>query len=178
MPGASVKTITHLVLAFLVSVQKIGLFRSISYWVAMWMIWAIETARRALPVIRWRLSPRVDLETLAARNTACETCEAAETVQVDGDTKRYCRACGCPKWKWSELTVKNQRQAHNCPLGRHAGSVATVKWDAAKKQPVGGCAGCGGSNGHKQLPNVPPIIYDPLAARNNAALVETPPGVN
>jgi hypothetical protein len=45
---------------------------------------------------------------------------------VDGD-KKYCGACGCPKWRLSELKTKLRFARLNCPL---------KKW-SAYEQPIG-----------------------------------------
>lgn len=121
-----------------------GFVKTSSKWTASIWRWAIGLAWKARLVLHWRMSRRVDLQTFVDRETACADCDHAE----DTESGKYCKACGCAKWKWSELSVKNTREAHNCPLGRHAGSIATKKVGPDGKI-VGGCVGCGqGTNGH------------------------------
>lgn len=66
------------------------------------------------------------------RNRMCDECEA---IEVTPHGLRYCGGCGCPRTKWSELTMKNSRQGHNCPRGTHRGSRVIGMG--------GGCKNCG-----------------------------------
>lgn len=63
-------------------------------------------------------------EVTEARLAICRVCEKLKT----DDNKMYCGACGCPKWKLSELSTKLTFARLNCPLR---------KW-SAYEQPIGG----------------------------------------
>lgn len=48
------------------------------------------------------------------RNKSCNSCE--KLIRHNG--KRYCGACGCPKWTMAELDTKLKLRKLVCPLGR------------------------------------------------------------
>ncbi len=107
-----------------------GLLRAISGQVAGWVMVGLAYTWKARLVIHWRLSPRMSPAKYATREAVCNACE---TQEVADDGKRYCGSCSCKRWKWSELSMKNSREGHSCPLGKHEGS----------KQKTG-CSSCGG----------------------------------
>jgi hypothetical protein len=113
-------------------IQQVGLLRTLSGLVAQLFIATFRYAWKARLVMHWRLSPQVTQEVYTARQAVCATCDSLE--KEDGGS--YCKSCGCRHWAWSELSVKNTREGHRCPLGKHEGS---------KKR--GGCSGCGGNVG-------------------------------
>ena len=116
-----------------------------------WLLWFMGMGWQFRRLMHWRLSKNLSPHIVELRNAICAECPQLAIV---GD-KRYCKACGCPKWKWSELSVKNTREGHNCPLGKHPGSVATMRVDE-KGNIVGGCKGCGGKqngNGTMAVPD-------------------------
>lgn len=55
----------------------------------------------------------VSLPVLEARKAACDGCSAAKKV---GPEEWYCKSCGCPEWKRSQLQVKWTMPAATCPL--------------------------------------------------------------
>lgn len=117
----------------LVAVQKQGLCRSLSYLAADGGIRALRFAWKARLVWYWRWSPIVPNDEYDARDAACMSCER-QKVTGNG---RFCQQCGCADWRWSELTVKNTRKGHFCPLGKHPGQISVPAH-------AGGCKGCSG----------------------------------
>lgn len=117
-----------------------GVLRVVGHLAAAAGRWEIDQLWRSYQVTKWRVSRRVSVEALAKRLKACEACEGLIKVGF----RRFCAPCGCPQWRWSNLLVKNQRQAHNCPWGLHDGSYKTK----------GGCSSCGGGrrNGQHRAP--------------------------
>lgn len=119
------------------TIQHVGLLRSISLWAMEGLRYIVEQAWKARLVAHWRLSPPIDEAEYDERETICRSCphevRVLDVRKPDG-LGRYCGACGCRKWKWSELRTKNKRRGHNCPEGKHRGSKATA----------GGCKNCGG----------------------------------
>lgn len=91
----------------------------------------LQWCNRGIMLGLWRVSRRVSTILLEERMGTCFACEVADPDA----TGIYCGACGCPKWSASELNVKNGRRLHNCPLGKHEGSVRLVT--------IGGCKNCG-----------------------------------
>lgn len=61
--------------------------------------------------LKAKLGPRVDDKTLVYRLTTCYKCESVE--HVEGYS--YCKACGCPRWRDSELTRKLEMKYSTCP---------------------------------------------------------------
>lgn len=123
-------------------VYRLGLIRAITRQLAGWAMVAWATAWRARKVWYWRWSPLVTAERYAERNVTCEACERQNVVRDGryGDRpSRYCKSCGCPASRWSELTVKNTREGHLCPRGLHEGS------ELPETTGGGGCKGCGGN---------------------------------
>lgn len=55
----------------------------------------------------------VSLPVLEARKAACDGCSSAKKV---GPEEWYCKSCGCPEWKRSQLQVKWTMPAATCPL--------------------------------------------------------------
>ena len=109
-----------------------GFLRAISMTLAMIAMLAVERLWRVRLFFLWLMSPRVDDATFRAREGVCDGCEKLQR----SNGARYCGACGCPKWRFSELSRKNRRLGHNCPLGKHPGSVVLPPG-------MGGCSGCG-----------------------------------
>lgn len=113
-----------------------GVLRVVGHLAAAAGRWSIDQLWRGYQLAKWRVSRRVSVAVFKARQEACDRCEALVKVW----SKRYCGACNCPHWRYSELTMKNQRQGHNCPMGLHNGSYRTTS----------GCPGCGGGNKNGQ----------------------------
>lgn len=123
-------------MAFCWRVQSMGLLRAISHESVRPGLWFFGWIWKTRLFLHWKKSPKVTAEALAIRNVICNDCPELDR---DGE-KRYCKACGCPKWYMSELGTKNELAGHNCPLGKHPGSVALP----VIQQPAStGCAGCG-----------------------------------
>ena len=122
-----------------------GVLRVIGHQLATFIRWMFDQVWRLYLVSKWRLSRRVTIEVLTKRLKACEGCEGVEKIGF----KRFCRPCGCPNWRWSNLLVKNQRRAHNCPWGKHDGSWKTK----------GGCSSCGGG-GNKNGKHKAPVAQE------------------
>lgn len=136
----------------LVTIQKQGLFKALSYFVAGWLLWALNLAWKARRVWYWAWSPRVPEDELVARNAACATCERRKIKAPPSGFFRwsvlgfdlfpggaFCAECGCWDWFLALLRIKNTREGHVCPLGLHPGQKPMPQRKA------GGCQGCGGS---------------------------------
>ena len=139
-PGWDAK-VYHFIRNLLTMMVIKGVWRVVGHLSVKIVRWVFDWSWRGYQLVRWRLSRRVGVDAFAKRQQACSSCN--ESVQVG--FKRYCRACNCPRWRCSELTIKNQRVGHNCPLGLHDGSYRTS----------GGCSTCGGgpkTNGKQTAP--------------------------
>lgn len=87
----------------------------------------------------WFFSKRVSDIEYRDRMSDCGGCDS---MTIDADGKKWCGSCGCPHWRYSELTVKNRYAGHNCPRGIHVGSIP-LPVIAQPEKSNGGCAGCG-----------------------------------
>ena len=97
-----------------------GLVYATSNTVAGLGLWFTMWAWRVTTFGFWLLSRPASVELKAARERKCDACPSLEKTK---DGKRFCGSCSCPRTKYSELTTKNGREGHNCPLGLHPGSV-------------------------------------------------------
>lgn len=109
-----------------------GFIRTTVKTFALFVMGAIVWCWRAHTFVHWLVSRKASTTLQQERNAQCDDCEVLETMD---DGRRFCKGCGCPKTKWSELTTKNGRQGHNCPMGTHRGSRQIGR--------VPGCKGCG-----------------------------------
>ena len=101
--------------------------------VLAFVLMAIVTACwKAHSFLHWATSKKASTALQQERNSQCDECKLLEVLD---DGRRFCGGCGCPKSKWSELTTKNSRQGHNCPMGTHRGSRRLGR--------IPGCKGCG-----------------------------------
>lgn len=144
----------------LVAVQKQGLWRSVSYTGASILLWALNLAWKARKVWYWRWSPLVSEQERLARNAACARCELRKVKDAPSGFFRwailghdlfpggtFCDACGCWDWFLAVLGIKNTREGHICPRGKHPGQTPTPQRKA------GGCEGCGKkTNGKRRRP--------------------------
>jgi len=107
------------------------------------ILWILTFTWKGMLVFYWRISPKVPAEVYAKRQCICEGCPH---VEIDGND-RYCGKCTCPHTRWSELSTKNQREDHNCPMGLHPGSVLVDMERPLEREPgkPSGCKGCGGN---------------------------------
>lgn len=131
-------------------------FRAAGYvlvvWKLAWMAWGF---------VCWRLSKLISEAAYKIRDDICRKCKR-QVVVLDGrytdHESRYCGSCGCTHNRWSELTVKNTRQGHICPLFKFpehakwreyveqmkkAVEEAGKKAAQTPKKPKAGCKGCG-----------------------------------
>ena len=120
---------------------------------------ALAYGMRGLLLFDWLTSPRVSDEEQDVRDSICDTCEHLDATNSGPARVRFCKACGCPKTRYSELTVKNSRRDHNCPEGRHPGSVALpVELRVGCNTP-----GCGGGSGGVAQPPPQPAVLGGVA---------------
>lgn len=125
---------------FLNSCNTIGVIRATSSVCVRTAMVGSALAWKGYLFIRWATSRKVSPEVHRDRDAICSTCDAN-----DGG---YCKDCGCPKWHFSKLQIKNSRERHNCPRGLHPGSVMIPLpvIEAPAQQKKAPCVGCG-SNG-------------------------------
>ncbi len=112
-----------------------GLISATSITVSRHLLWGTMWIWRAMTFLFWRLSRKTSEELRSVRDKHCDNCDSLETTE---DGRRYCGSCGCPRTVYSELSTKNGREGHNCPLGIHPGSVRLAR------TPCSG-SGCGGN---------------------------------
>ncbi len=165
----------------LVTAQKQGFFRAMSYFAAGGLLWALNLAWKARRVWHWAWSPRVSEEELIARSAACNTCERRKIKAPPSGFFRwsvlgfdlfpggaFCATCGCWDWFLALLRIKNTREGHVCPLGLHPGQ------EPMPQHKAGGCKGCGGTkktNGAR----VPGVAPGPPIVRTQGTDVRIPP---
>lgn len=70
--------------------------------------------RRAVQFVKAIASREASDETVRRRLAACEACSELDRA---GD-QRFCRACGCPAWRFADLGAKAKHSAATCPLGK------------------------------------------------------------
>jgi len=70
--------------------------------------------RRVLDFVKAVTGPRVRHAEYLRRIAVCSTCPKLVTK----GRKRYCGACGCPKWLPAELRIKARLANADCPLGK------------------------------------------------------------
>lgn len=97
-----------------------GFVRATSVELANTMNGIVVFIWKARAFVFWRMSPVASPELQESRNGSCDKCKVLDKRK---DGRRFCKACACPPTKWSELTTKNGREGHNCPLGIHPGSL-------------------------------------------------------
>ncbi len=129
------ESVHRLMFMLLSSWQSMGFIRTASKMLAALVMFVFTWAWNARLFLFWFFSPRVSDFDFEIRQGICNNCDKL-TREEDGT--RWCGACGCPKWKYSELTIKNEYAGHNCPLGKHPGSVALPVINQS-----GGCTNCG-----------------------------------
>ena len=160
--------------------EEKGFWAAIAFCSARTARWLSRWAWNGRLVWYWRLSRRIAPADIEERNTICRSCpswSAAPGRSLIGRTwsrflrrlaiprklhvtaceDGYCNSCGCPKWTWARLTIKNQRWGHDCPLGKHPGS--TPREERAKV----GCPGCGGGSGGVAQPPPQPAVLGGVA---------------
>lgn len=132
--GHKAHSLVHMLL---LSWQSLGFIRTASKLCAGLFIFALTWLWNVRLFLFWCLSRKVNESEYAFRNATCDACPS----QVIEDGKKWCGSCGCPRWHYSELAVKNMYAGHNCPLGKHPGSVALPV--IQQPQATTGCTGCG-----------------------------------
>jgi hypothetical protein len=73
----------------------------------------LEKAAGYLKAEASALMGSVPLPVLEARKAACDGCDSARKA---GPEEWYCKSCGCPEWKRSQLQAKWTMPAATCPL--------------------------------------------------------------
>ena len=115
-----------------------GLIVTVSRGLAGLSLNAARLCWKGYTLAKWTVSRKVSELVYSRRMQACKTCEGM-TLRDDG--AMFCGPCNCPKWRWSNMAVKNTKKAHNCPLGIQDGSFAVM---AVNQKTKGGCkGGCG-----------------------------------
>jgi len=74
----------------------------------------VTPVKQAASLARAVAGKRADGAVFSERMTICMKC--GERKDVNG--KHYCGACGCPKWKLSELGQKLRFSGYHCPAGK------------------------------------------------------------
>ncbi|MHC4545909.1 MAG: hypothetical protein ACYSYL_15550, partial [Planctomycetota bacterium] len=89
-----------------------------------WLAASYPRARSFVSVIA---GPRVSPYEFDERQRACDSClylrvrlPATRSEADAGGIRRYCATCGCPDWRYSELSRKNRYARHRCPKNLHA----------------------------------------------------------
>lgn len=138
------------------AVQKHGLWACGVHYFWRWLSGSLARkafaffgfAWKARLVWYWRWSPSVSEDEYVARDAVCMSCERQKLkpppVGFWGRAfawlfpgGRFCQQCGCSDNRWAELTVKNTREGHFCPMHKHPGQPPMPAMKSA------GCKGCG-----------------------------------
>lgn len=130
----------HAVLTFLLGCNQDGWVKTCGRLVASACLWVMRVSWKAYTFCKWITSRKVSAEILKGRTIVCDGCDASRKT----NGALYCGLCGCPDWNMSRLSVKNARKGHNCPLGKHEGSFATMTLNSKK------CKGCGNGEAPRQ----------------------------
>ena len=166
-PGPRGEGVYRYLFGVLASVRTKGLLRTIpvyvnrflravSFRITGYALIVLKLAWMGWGFVSWRSSSLISEKRQRERKSICGACERQQVVW-DGRYKtresRYCGSCGCTHNRWSELTVKNTRERHICPLFKFP---EHAKWreyveqmkkaadGAAKNAPKksGDCPGC------------------------------------